>query len=196
MKTTIIVTLLSLAFAAQAETVRPPPSGFPPKPIVTEAPKPAEVTSMQQSQTTLVRLQSSNTLNSTTAVGVNFEAQERNPVSSAAGNGLTSSSASSSNGTCFGSGGVGAQGASIGFNFASTNKDLDCNRRYNSMRMQDLGYRAAATELMCADPDVRAAMKAAKTPCLADDAVQQTAATKADEPTDPYVRRRLGLPAL
>jgi hypothetical protein len=188
-KSIIAAAILALSFSASAESVRPPPTGNPPKPIVTEAPKPADVNSMQQSQqqSTSVRLQSSNTLNSTTAVGVNFEAHERDPVSSAYAAALTTS-----NGTCMGSSSGGAQGASFGFSVGGTWVDAGCDARYDAQALLALGLKAAAVARLCAKPELRDAIERTGQSCFD----KPKTAAKADEPQDPYVRRRLGLAPL
>lgn len=107
---------------------------------------------------------------------------------------------SATNGTCMGSSSAGAQGMTFGVSVASTWKDEGCERRYNSIRLQELGNQKAAMALMCQDPAVRAAMEDVGTPCPPNKAERSAAAeataVAAKEPTDPFVRRRLGLPEL
>lgn len=97
-----------------------------------------------------------------------------------------------SNGTCLGSSSGGIQGPGFGVSAGSTRMDEDCNRRYNSQWLKGLGYPGAATALMCQDADVNKAMEVAGTPCKKP--VLKKAAV--GEYTDPYIRRRLGLPPL
>lgn len=98
-----------------------------------------------------------------------------------------------SNGTCMGSTSVGGQGVTIGLSMGTTWTDAECNRRYNSIRMQELGQTKAAVALMCQDSDVRAAMEAAGTPCPEKPAAKTTAAPKGFEHAnmaDPFIARR------
>lgn len=108
------------------------------------------------------------------------------------------------NGTCMGSTSAGGQGITFGLSVSSTWKDTSCERRYNSIRLQELGMKDAATALMCQDETVRTAMEEAGTPCPATKAevaaknAAKTVATAqaAGEPTDPHVRHRMGLAPL
>ena len=98
-----------------------------------------------------------------------------------------------SNGTCMGSTGIGAQGVSFGVSVGSTWNDENCNRRYDAIRLAELGLERAAIALMCQSPAVRKAMLDADTPCP-ERHVKLDPEARVQEPTDPYVRRRLGLP--
>ena len=108
------------------------------------------------------------------------------------------------NGTCMGSTSAGGQGITFGLSVSSTWKDTSCERRYNSIRLQELGMKSAATALMCQDETVRTAMEEAGTPCpatkaevAAKNAAKSVAtAQAAGEPTDPHVRHRMGLAPL
>jgi hypothetical protein len=82
------------------------------------------------------------------------------PVASATPTNLTAS-----NGTCMGSGSAAAQSVGLGFSFGGTYKDAQCDRRYNSIRLQELGLRQASIALMCQDESVRQAMKDSGTDC-------------------------------
>lgn len=156
---------------------------------------------------------SSNTLSGTQANGQTvtvegsstvYQAQERNPVSTAYAGPLTAS-----NGTCMGSTTVGGQGITVGVSFGTTWKDGDCNARYNADYLAKLGQPKAAIARMCQLPDVEAAMKAAGTPCPGGTktaaisskvdkvaAADQASSHAAYTGTDPFVRARLGLPPL
>lgn len=123
--------------------------------------------------------------------------ESQRPVSSAIAAPLAAS-----NGTCMGSTSAGAQGVTIGLSVGTTWTDAECNRRYNSIRMQELGEKAAAVALMCQDSDVAAAMEVAGTPCPgakkkadAGQPAQVTAAAQYEH-TDPIIRARLGLAPL
>lgn len=114
---------------------------------------------------------------------------DQNPVSSAIASGLTAA-----NGTCMGSTSAGAQGVTIGLSVGTTWKSDECNRRYNSIRMQELGQTKAAVALMCQDASVAEAMKQAGTPCPS--ATSTPASTKTADAysgTDPIVKARLGI---
>jgi len=64
---------------------------------------------------------------------------------------------------------MGASTSILGFGFglSANPTDKGCERRNNAAALFALGYRPAATELMCQDKDVSAAMTAAGTPCNA-----------------------------
>lgn len=94
---------------------------------------------------------------------VNVAAQERNPVSSATAPGLTSA-----NGSCMGSTSVGAQGVGFGISVGGTWTDGDCDRRYDSIRLQEMGMHKAAVLMMCGKASVAKVMKDAGTPCPTD----------------------------
>jgi hypothetical protein len=96
-----------------------------------------------------------------TVTGDTYEAP-RMPVATAYAAPITAT-----NGTCMGSSSGGAQAPGFGVSIASTWKDDGCERRYNSIRLQELGNRKAATYLMCQDASVRVAMEDAGTPCPA-----------------------------
>jgi hypothetical protein len=99
--------------------------------------------------------------NSSASSSVHVEADKRRiPVSTATAPALTAS-----NGTCMGSSSAGAQGAAFGLSFGSTWTDTDCDRRYDSIRLQELGMTEAAMLLMCNKPEVREAMELAGTAC-------------------------------
>lgn len=120
--------------------------------------------------------------------------ESQRPVSSALAAPLAAS-----NGTCMGSSSVGGQGVTVGVSFGTTWTDAECNRRYNSIRMQELGQTKAAVALMCQDADVAAAMKIAGTPCPGTEKVASAPAAEQSAKvkyTDPIIRRRLGLPPL
>jgi hypothetical protein len=111
------------------------------------------------------------------------------PVATATAPALTAS-----NGTCMGSSSAGAQGAAFGLSFGSTWTDTDCDRRYDSIRLQEMGMTEAAMLLMCNKASVREAMDLAGTPCPQPKST--TAEAQPVEHTDPIVRRRLGLAPL
>lgn len=84
----------------------------------------------------------------------------RIPVASAWAAPLTAS-----NGTCMGSSSMGAQGVGFGVSIGSTWNDAGCDRRYNAQALAAVGMRQAAVALLCQDPNIKAAMETAGTPC-------------------------------
>jgi len=80
---------------------------------------------------------------------------------------------------CLGSLSVGGSGAGFGLTFGTTLKDKECTLRLNAKTLAILGYREAARETMCLDPDVRTAMAAAGTPCNSDRAAVVNARAQA-----------------
>jgi hypothetical protein len=89
---------------------------------------------------------------------------------------------------------VGIQGG-VGFSMGHSYVDDNCATIEQAKALAILGDSQAAMEVMCELPKVRAARKRGVSPCWADRPENQKQA-KADEPTDPYVRRRLGLPSM
>lgn len=136
---------------------------------------------------------------------VTYEAQARNPVSTAYAAPLTAS-----NGTCMGSTSAGAQGVGFGVSFGSTWTDTSCDMRYDAQALTAAGLRGAAQARLCQKPEIAQAMAAAGTPCpgaknaAAADLMGPpvpVALAQADAPaqpqyTDPIIRARLGLPPL
>lgn len=136
---------------------------------------------------------SGNTTSTTVAVEgdkVTYEAQARNPVSTAYAAPLAAS-----NGTCMGSTSLGGQGINLGLSFGTTWTDSGCDARYDAIALQQIGEQSAARARLCLKPEIREAFKASGKPCPQDEQKQAPVAS-ADEPTDPFVRRRLGLAAL
>jgi len=80
---------------------------------------------------------------------------------------------------CLGSFSVGGAGAGFGLSIGGTLKDKECTLRLNAKTLAILGYREAARETMCLDPDVRTAMAAAGTPCNSDRAAVVNARAQA-----------------
>ncbi len=69
---------------------------------------------------------------------------------------------------CLGSLSAGGAAAGFGLTVGGTLVDQECQLRMNARTLATLGYNVAAREEMCIDPQVRAAMLAAGTPCAAD----------------------------
>lgn len=145
---------------------------------------------------------SANSNNSQLSVTVEGdEAQKRAPVSTAIAPALSSSTASAMNGTCFGSVSGGGQTTGIGISFGSTVKDQNCDHRYNVYMLSALGAKNVAIAYACQNiPGVQDAVKAIGAVCPeapAQDKNRSAAEANAKgEPTDPIVRRRLGLKPL
>lgn len=75
-----------------------------------------------------------------------YQAQPRNPVSTAIAPPLTSS-----NDTCMGSTSVGASGVSFGVSVGSTWTDTNCVMLKNAREMWNMGFKGAALARMCMD---------------------------------------------
>lgn len=101
--------------------------------------------------------------NAVTVEGSTYEAQARNPVSSA-----WAAPLAASNGTCMGSTSAGAQGVTIGLSVGTTWTDENCNARYDAIAIKALGHERAAWARLCQQPAIRKAYKDAGTPCPGD----------------------------
>lgn len=113
----------------------------------------------------------------------------------------------SSNDTCMGSVSGSLNVAGFGGSIGSTWVDENCRMLKNGRELWNMGMRGAALALLCTDRANREAMELTGFECA-----QTTAARRAadrsgpesrttvyqarNEPTDPIVRRRLGLPVL
>ena len=95
--------------------------------------------------------------------GDTYQAQARNPVSSA-----WAAPLAASNGTCMGSTSAGAQGVTIGLSVGTTWTDENCNARYDAIAIKALGHERAAWARLCQQPAIRKAYEAAGTPCPGD----------------------------
>ena len=146
-----------------------------------------------------------NTQTSVTVHGdtVTYEAQKRNPVSTAYSGPLAAS-----NGTCLGSASGGLQTVAVGVSFGTTTLDEGCDARYDAIALSQLGEHAAARARLCLKPEIAKAMEDAGVPCagakkvVAASAYAQIAsASNSSHETetqyrDPIIRKRLGLPPL
>ena len=152
---------------------------------------------------------------------VNYEAQKRNPVSTAYAPNIAPTA------TCMGSTSAGAQGIGFGVSFGSTWTDENCQTLEQVRTTATvLGDQTTAAEMMCAQiPKYREARQRAGKPCaeqqqaaaapVAAPVVASAAPTVASAPavaenqpaeklnpngtpmyTDPIIRARLGLPPL
>lgn len=139
---------------------------------------------------------SNNASQSVTVNGDTFEAQARNPVSTAYAPTIMPTA------PCMGSTSGGAQGVGFGFSIGGTWIDENCQLLEQARAVSNLGERAVAIEMLNSIPAVSAARKR-----LADKKSGSTpAAVVIDEPraasrsgyagNDPIVRARLGLPPL
>jgi hypothetical protein len=83
---------------------------------------------------------------------------------------------------CLGSLSAGGAAAGFGVTVGGTMVDQECQLRMNARTLATLGYAVAAREEMCVDPQVRAAMLAAGTPCAADRAAPPLATAEYNAP--------------
>jgi hypothetical protein len=117
---------------------------------------------------------------------------------------VSAAALTSSNDTCMGSVSAGGSGPGFSLTVGSTYKDDNCVMLKNSRELWNMGFKAAALALMCTDAANRRALEVTGYECPTGKApvvvVTTTGAapvvTEQAEPTDPYVRRRMGLPAV
>ncbi len=86
---------------------------------------------------------------------------------------------------CLGSVSAGGAAAGFGLSVGGTLVDQECQLRMNARTLATLGYTVAAREEMCIDPQVRSAMLAAGTPCVADRAPPLAARAEINAPSQP-----------
>jgi len=104
----------------------------------------------------------------------------------------------SSNDTCMGSASGGVNAPGFGLSLGKTYTDANCVMLKNSRELWNMGMKAAALALMCNDAGNKEALELTGFICpqtKRDQAVKAQAAS-ANEPTDPIVRKRMGLPEL
>jgi hypothetical protein len=89
-----------------------------------------------------------------------YQAQQRNPVSTAVAPAL-----SSSNDTCMGSTSVGASAVAFSVSFGSSWTDNNCLMLKNAREMWNMGFRGAALARMCMDDLNRQALEATGIVC-------------------------------
>lgn len=94
-----------------------------------------------------------NSVNVTTTDNSVYEAQKRNPVSSA-----WSAPLVTSNDTCMGSTSAGGQGITLGLSFATTWRDKDCVIRKDARFLHNAQHQTVALGLMCEKASVRRAV--------------------------------------
>lgn len=104
----------------------------------------------------------------------------------------------SSNDTCMGSGSGSVNGPGFGLSIGKTYTDSNCVMLKNSRELWNMGMKAAAMALMCTDANNRDALELTGFTCPQTERDRAKAAQRSasNEPTDPYVRARLGLPAI
>lgn len=111
---------------------------------------------------------------------------------------------STSNDTCMGSSSGSVNGPGFGVSVGSTWSDTNCKLLKNSRELWNMGMKAAAMALMCTDIANREALEITGFECpqsARDKAMNQQAAASSQSGsqaavTDPYIRARMGLPAL
>lgn len=104
----------------------------------------------------------------------------------------------SSNDTCMGSASGGVNIPGFGLSLGKTYTDGNCVMLKNSRELWNMGMRAAALALMCNDAANKDALELTGYVCpqTKRDGNIKAQAAAANEPTDPIVRARLGLPEL
>lgn len=107
---------------------------------------------------------------------------------------VSGSPLTSSNDTCMGSASGSANVPGIGLSFGKTYTDDNCVMLKNSRELWNMGMKAASMALMCMDKNNRDALE--MTGFVCPQSARTQASAKAGEPTDPYIRARMGLPAL
>lgn len=95
--------------------------------------------------------------------------------------------------TCAGGTSIGVQGLGGGISIGNATPNETCDTVFVAEALASRGDHAAANEVLCELSKARAARKRAGSPCWADRPENQP---KSGEPTDPFVRKRLGLPTL
>ncbi|CAN5537395.1 hypothetical protein BH10PSE16_BH10PSE16_29900 [soil metagenome] len=111
-----------------------------------------------------------------------------------------------SNDTCMGSSSGSMNGPGFGLSLGSTWSDTNCKLLKNSRELWNMGMKAAAMALMCTDAANREALEMTGFECPQNARdkknIQQLSVANpspVDNPeniTDPYIRMRMGLPAL
>jgi hypothetical protein len=104
----------------------------------------------------------------------------------------------SSNDTCMGSASASGNLPGIGLSFGKTYTDSNCVMLKNSRELWNMGMKAAALALMCTDSANKDALELTGFVCpqTKRDQANKAQAAIANEPTDPIVRKRMGLPEL
>lgn len=100
----------------------------------------------------------------------------------------------SSNDTCMGSASGSVNAPGIGVSLGKTYTDGNCVMLKNSRELWNMGMKAAAMALMCTDKANREALELTGYECP--QTTRDKKSIAAGEPTDPYVRDRMGLAPL
>ena len=77
--------------------------------------------------------------------------------------------------TCLGSNSVGGAGPGFGVTIAGTTTDRGCNLRLYTRTLYSMGHKLAATQILCNDPDVAAALALEGVRCLVGPAAEAAA---------------------
>ena len=103
-----------------------------------------------------------------------------------------------SNDTCMGSTSGSVNIAGLGIGGGSSWTDTNCKMLKNSRELWNMGMKAAALALMCTDAANKDALELTGFICpqTKRDNDRKEQAAIANEPTDPIVRKRMGLPEL
>lgn len=104
----------------------------------------------------------SNNTTTATASGSNLTINGRHNTPTVVAPGLAAAGIES----CLGSNSVGGAGPGFGVTIAGTTQDRDCNLRLYSRTLYSMGHKLAATQLLCKDPDVAAALALEGVRCL------------------------------
>jgi hypothetical protein len=84
--------------------------------------------------------------------------------------------------SCLGSASIGGSGPGFGLTIAGTTTDKGCNLRLFSRTLSSLGYREAATQILCNDPQVAEALSVQGVQCYVGAAAQAARVTAATLP--------------
>lgn len=110
-----------------------------------------------------------------------------------------------SNDTCMGSSTGSVNGPGFGLSIGGTWSDANCKLLKNSRELWNMGMKAAAMALMCTDPENRNALEITGYECPQSakskkysqlSSVNPSKSNNSENITDPYIRARMGLPAL
>ena len=138
-------------------------------------------------------------ISGTQTQNVNYGTQTIKNTPSVSGPNLTSS-----NDTCMGSASGSANVPGIGLSFGKTYTDDNCVMLKNSRELWNMGMKAASMALMCMDKNNRAALEMTGFVCPQSEqrrtasvnVTPREMALQRNEPVDPIVRSRMGLPAI
>jgi hypothetical protein len=86
--------------------------------------------------------------------------------------------------TCLGSTSIGGAGPGFGVTIAGTMTDRGCNLRLYSRTLYSMGHKRAATQILCNDPDVAAALALEGVRCMVGPAADTEARAAAEARAD------------